>query len=312
MRSQLFWRMVFPVSAVSFLLLFVGGWSAWYVQALNSKVSHALDQSVAQVLSSEHLVFAIRDVRLRLLHYLSNQEDRFLDDLQHDAKKVQQAIGKIRTTQPNVEIAQLLQQTDHQYQDFSRRLSECWSKPPMEKKTELVALRQSLTDNVLAPAQEILNSFLREAADESRQNKILARRLGFGLLLLGITGSLAGLVAGFGIARGVSRSIARLSDNVSHVAERLHGGESSQVAGQAGLPELHSAVQNLSVKTETVVKQLHESRQQIQRSEQLAAVGQLAAGLAHELRNPLTSMKLLVQTAEERHAVLKGRDSGNS
>jgi signal transduction histidine kinase len=60
----------------------------------------------------------------------------------------------------------------------------------------------------------------------------------------------------------------------------------------------------------TVVERLQTSRREVLRSDQLAAVGKLAAGMAHELRNPLMTMKILVQSAIERgeSGSLAGRD----
>ena len=76
------------------------------------------------------------------------------------------------------------------------------------------------------------------------------------------------------------------------------------------MEDLEGLLQIVSERVATVLTQLQETQRTAIRAEQLASLGQFAAGLAHELRNPLMSMKILVQTAIEGGAEgsLSGRD----
>ena len=73
-----------------------------------------------------------------------------------------------------------------------------------------------------------------------------------------------------------------LMQSFNATAERLHSTHEA----------LHQQVQNLEL-------ELAEANEQLRRSQQLAALGEMAAGIAHEIRNPLGSIQLYAQVLVE-------------
>ncbi len=79
-------------------------------------------------------------------------------------------------------------------------------------------------------------------------------------------------------------------------------------AQQAGLAiqnasmyqELKNFSRQMEEKIQKTTADLRKTEAQLVRSEKLAALGQLAAGIAHEIRNPLTSINILIHSLRER------------
>ncbi|MFC1716382.1 ATP-binding protein [Candidatus Poribacteria bacterium] len=105
--------------------------------------------------------------------------------------------------------------------------------------------------------------------------------------LVAISGVLLVAIVGSIIARSITAPVKQLVE----VTEQIAGGNLEAGATVRTSDEIGALASSINEMT----RELKTSRDKLVQSEKLAAVGQLAAGIAHEIRNPLTSVKMIVQ-----------------
>ncbi len=293
-----------PSIAVSVLLLAIGVGGAWYIFRASREVAKSLDDHLEVAHSTEELVLAIRELRLALDRYVDSPDTQHLEDARSCLKTVM-------TELPGSQLGMTATDPDRRHiGELEDLFEELYRSPEADRPALARSLMATLYEDILPTAEKHLDLRNQLVTDASERNQVIAARIGFGLLALGICGAASGLLIGVAVARSVHRSLVRISIPVQDMAGRLNEVVGPiMVEADTDLAGLDDSLRTLSEKTGDVVHRLQQSLRKSLRREQLAAVGQLAAGLAHELRNPLMSVKLILQTTAERHhPSLSGRD----
>lgn len=304
-RGMLF-RVTAPAVAIGLLLLascFVG---VYYTYRLQSDLANILEQNVASVRAAQELEISVRQLRFHDVLYLMDPTSDRLKPIEEDRNRFFEALARARAASRTAEELKRVQDIEDGYRDYekenkqeqSRALSAAGRNDFDRKEFAGRVDSHPVRRFIVEPCQELLRANKAEMEQTAAANQEFGSQVRWAMALLGLAGPVGGLVLGYGVTRGLSRSIYRLSVRVQDMAHHLDSDVASvSVAADGDIRVLDRQLQYILGRVEEVAARLQQQQRELLRTEQLAAVGQLAAGIAHEVRNPLTGIKLLVEAA---------------
>jgi two-component system, NtrC family, sensor histidine kinase HydH len=299
MNHRIAWRISAPAIVVGLLLFASCLAGVWYINRLQRNLADILSRNVASLQAAQELEIRVRQLRHHSLLYLMDPSAARLEPVTSDEQQFEAAMDVARRANRTPEEehwVEAIKTNYDRYHEEQARLRASAKPRPTQEFLELLdthPIRQ-----VVVPCQELLQVNKLQMAQLAEESRRVSQHGSVAMLLLGLAGPVGGLAVGYGVARGLSRSIYRLSVRVQDMAQHLDRDVASvSVTADGDLSALDRQMEYIVGRVEEAAARLRQQQRELFRADQLAAVGQLAASVAHEIRNPLTGIKMLVEAA---------------
>lgn len=313
MQPRLMARLTAPIAVVSLVLLTIALGAAWYIHSTQKAVSGLFANHVASVRSSQDLEITLRQIQIRAYQYLASGNRDPLHGVDQLKARADEYLTAAELNAQTAEEKTLMRQVREGYDEYFTRYRQLTAETRpsgvVDPYKEMFELNDKiLREKVIGPLREYLRLNEGMLTKSTEANQQMSQRLTFGLIGLGLCGSVGGLLGGWAIASALRRSLAETEEKLRDTAARLQ--QAAGVPLPPPSPADPSPIHQVTQSASAVLQRLKQTERDALRAEQLARVGQMAAGIAHEVRNPLMTIKLLVQAAADgsRAGSLRPRD----
>lgn len=303
MNRYHFGRYAWPFVALGGLVAAAGLISTWYINRLQADLARAVRFDAAGMEAAEELQVQLRHLRVHSLVLVADPSEARRDVVRTDLARVEAALAELRRTAIHADDAVLVSAIERDYALYKAQLDLDRLPPPTGSMSDVARWsdKHHMAD-LLVPCRELADrqrNRMNAGLNRTESQTAWAGRV---LVGLGLTGVLAGLLSGYASARAITQRVAQLSIRVQAVHAHLDQDVGALTVAPSGhLADLDEQLDRVVGRVKDVCQRLQEQERSLLRAEQLAAVGQLAAGVAHEIRNPLTGVKLLLQAAARPH-----------
>lgn len=285
-------------SLVAIAIILAGGFLIIsYIYRIQDETNLLIDQNVTSAKTAKDLNLSLYEIRAASLTYLFDRSPERIAALQEKQNEFIVLLDKAKGSTNNAEETNLVQQISALFSNYQQTLRNALELHKIGRISQPNALIVHASQDLINTIEEKTNAFIasketaRAAYEESiRKNDDIVRTA---MYALGFSGIVLGLIMGWLIARIILNPIYKLvlkvrgvtgSEMVEHI--RMSPGKE--------LEELDLHINRLISRINQAHEDLQKNRELLERSSKLAAIGKIAPALAHEIRNPLTAIKMLI------------------
>jgi signal transduction histidine kinase len=273
-----------------------------YIYRLQDQTTALIDQNVRSARTAKELTLSLYDIRAASLTYLFDRSPERIAALDTKQAEFLLLLDDAKHSANSEEEKNLLQQISALFSNYQQTLTnalELHRKGYIGQPNKLIV---HASQDLINTIEEKTNVFLAsnetaQAAYEEtiRKNDNIIRTA---MYAMGFGGILMGLILGWLIARIILNPIYRLVLKVRDAAgsEMV---EHIKMSPGKELEELDLHINRMISRINQAHEDLQRNRELLERSSKLAAIGKIAPALAHEIRNPLTAIKMLIYAMME-------------